>query len=87
MGQENEQQAELIATIQHDHSAMKKWYSSHGDAKILHNLYGSVYPAFWKDVVDWKHEDQRPNQRRRSLASRISFPTHLSHSIVISALN
>ena len=54
MGQENEQQAELIATIQHDHSAMKKWYSSHGDAKILHNLYGSVYPAFWKDVVDWK---------------------------------
>lgn len=53
MGQENEQQAELIATIQHEHVAMKNWYNTHKDAKTLHASYGPTYPAFWRDVINW----------------------------------
>eukprot|EP00979_Chaetoceros_neogracilis_P016901 scaffold10163_cov270-Chaetoceros_neogracile.AAC.9 len=53
MGQENEQQAELVATMQHDHVKMKTWYNTHQHAKALHMKYGSMYPAFWRDVVNW----------------------------------
>lgn len=53
MGQENEEKAELIATIQHDHVAMKTWYNTHSHAKALHPKYGPTYPAFWRDVVNW----------------------------------
>jgi len=54
MGQEHEEQAELIATIQHDHAKMKIWYNSHAHAKALHTKYGPAYPAFWKEVVTWE---------------------------------
>ncbi len=54
MGQENEEQAELIATIQHDHIKMKQWYNTAPEAKTaLHAKYGSSYPSFWRDVVPW----------------------------------
>jgi splicing factor 1 len=53
MGQEDEEKAEMIATIQHDHIQMKAWYNSNPDAKILHPKYGSAYPDFWRDVVTW----------------------------------
>lgn len=54
MGQEHEEQAEVIATIQHDHAKMKLWYNTHAHAKALHTKYGPSYPAFWKDVVTWE---------------------------------
>ena len=54
MGQENEQQAEMIATIQHEHGAMKAWYNNHSHARALHRDYGTTYPSFWRDVVTWK---------------------------------
>ena len=53
MGQDNEQRAELIATIQHDHVAMKTWYNTNADARLLHTNYSPTYPAFWRDVVNW----------------------------------
>lgn len=53
MGQEDEEKAEMIATIQHDHIQMKAWYNSNPDAKILHPKYGDTYPDFWRDVVTW----------------------------------
>jgi splicing factor 1 len=53
MGQEDEEKAEMIATIQHDHVKMKAWYNSNTDAKILHPKYGNAYPDFWRDVVTW----------------------------------
>ena len=53
MGQEDEASAELIATIQHDHVAMKNFYNNHPAAKELHMIYGNEYPLFWKDVIGW----------------------------------
>ena len=54
MGQENEEQAELIATIQHDHVQMKQWYNNSPEAQsTLHSKYGSTYPSFWRDVITW----------------------------------
>mmetsp|Transcript_8919 Transcript_8919/g.11212 ORF Transcript_8919/g.11212 Transcript_8919/m.11212 type:complete len:704 (-) Transcript_8919:1366-3477(-) len=54
MGQENEAHAELIATIQHDHVPMKKWYNTSTEAtSLLHAKYGSTYPSFWRDVIQW----------------------------------
>ncbi len=54
MGQENEERAELISTIQHEHVAMKTWYNTHADARALHGKYGPNYPSFWREVVDWE---------------------------------
>eukprot|EP01083_Nonionella_stella_P235293 827518_1 len=53
MGQENEERAELIATVQHDHVPMKTWYNQHPDARALHGKYGPNYPSFWREVVTW----------------------------------
>uniref|UniRef100_A0A7S3QBF5 Branchpoint-bridging protein n=1 Tax=Chaetoceros debilis TaxID=122233 RepID=A0A7S3QBF5_9STRA len=53
MGQENEERAELIATVQHDHVPMKTWYNQHPDARALHGKYGPDYPSFWREVVTW----------------------------------
>lgn len=54
MGQEDEEKAELIATIQYDHVKMKQWYNAAPEAKTaLHSKYGSSYPSFWRDVVPW----------------------------------
>ena len=54
MGQEREEEAELIATIQHDHVKMKQWYNESTEAKsTLHSKYGSTYPSFWRDVISW----------------------------------
>lgn len=59
MGQENEEEAELIATIQHDHSEMKQWYNSTPEAKsALYSKYGSSYPSFWRDVLAWSRWKQ-----------------------------
>ena len=34
---------------------MKTWYNSSNIAKkVLHARYGSNYPQFWKEVIDWK---------------------------------
>jgi hypothetical protein len=54
MGQEDEEQAELIATIQHDHAKMKQWYNTAPESKsALHSKYGMSYPSFWREVVSW----------------------------------
>lgn len=54
MGQENEEKAELIATIKHDHVKMKQWYNNAPEAiSTLHSRYGSSYPSFWKEVISW----------------------------------
>ena len=72
MGQENEQQAELVATIQHDHSVMKKWYNSNSDAKILHTIYGPAYPDFWRDVVTWKGWKETRKRYLKSIGGHLS---------------
>lgn len=53
MGQEDEEAAELIATIRGEHVAMKTWYSgSSSAAEALRTKYGS-YPSLWKEVLNW----------------------------------
>ena len=56
MGQDDEETAELIATMQKDHVAMKTWYNddSASHLKDLKEKYGSSYPSFWRDVLHWK---------------------------------
>lgn len=75
MGQENEQQAELIATIQHEHVAMKQWYNSHADAKSLHATYGPTYPAFWRDVINWDGWKETRKLYLKSLEGKIESST------------
>ena len=56
MGQEDEETAEMIATIKSEHVAMKSWYNNPGnrstdeDLKELHSKNGA-YPDFWRDVI------------------------------------
>jgi len=55
MRQENEESAELLATIQREHVPTKTWYNSSTSAAAtsLREKYGSSYPSFWRDVVSW----------------------------------
>ena len=56
-GMDKEEYAELVATVQGDHVAMKTWYNNNDDSSIVKDLkekYGSTYPTFWRDVLSWK---------------------------------
>lgn len=75
MGQENEQEAELIATIQHEHVAMKNWYNTHHDAKSLHASYGPTYPAFWRDVINWDGWKETRKLYLKSIEGKIHSST------------
>jgi splicing factor 1 len=98
MGQENEEQAELIATIQHDHSKMKQWYNTAPEAKsTLHTKYGATYPSFWRDVVPWNGwkesrklflksmELKEKKERDRNNATAASIGTGSSSTIASTA--
>jgi len=52
MGQEEEETAELLATIERDHVAMKTWFKKNSSCENLKSQYGS-YPDFWRDVISW----------------------------------
>lgn len=78
MGQENEQEAELIATIQHEHVAMKNWYNTHIDAKSLHASYGPTYPAFWRDVVNWDGWKESRKLYLKSIEGKVGSSTEPS---------
>eukprot|EP00592_Proboscia_alata_P012048 CAMPEP_0194394100 /NCGR_PEP_ID=MMETSP0174-20130528/123668_1 /TAXON_ID=216777 /ORGANISM="Proboscia alata, Strain PI-D3" /LENGTH=415 /DNA_ID=CAMNT_0039189861 /DNA_START=218 /DNA_END=1460 /DNA_ORIENTATION=- len=57
MGQEDEEAAELVATIQQEHVPMKNWYAtsqstSAGEARSQYEA-GGGYPSFWRDVLQW----------------------------------
>lgn len=57
MGQEDEEKAELIATIKGEHVEMKNWYNGGSKSKddvliSLHSKYGA-YPDFSRDVIGW----------------------------------
>eukprot|EP00594_Rhizosolenia_setigera_P000966 CAMPEP_0178941222 /NCGR_PEP_ID=MMETSP0789-20121207/1276_1 /TAXON_ID=3005 /ORGANISM="Rhizosolenia setigera, Strain CCMP 1694" /LENGTH=705 /DNA_ID=CAMNT_0020620411 /DNA_START=109 /DNA_END=2226 /DNA_ORIENTATION=- len=57
MGQEDEEKAELIATIKGEHVEMKNWYNGERKSKddvliSLHSKYGA-YPDFSRDVIGW----------------------------------
>jgi hypothetical protein len=53
MGQEDEEAAELIATIRGEHVAMKTWYSgSSPTVEALRTKFGP-YPSLWKEVLNW----------------------------------
>ncbi len=55
-GMDKEEYAELVATIQGDHVAMKTWYNNEDSSTVkdLKEKYGSTYPTFWRDVLSWK---------------------------------
>lgn len=58
MGQENEESAELVATVKGDHVAMKTWFNNNNGKQNdvvgeLRTKYGA-YPDFWRDVLGWE---------------------------------
>lgn len=52
---DQEERAELLATMQTEHVAMKTWYndSSTNNISDLKSKYGDTYPTFWREVVSW----------------------------------
>ena len=55
MGQDDEEAAELLATMRGEHIPMKAWYnnSDHPTAAAVRANYGPAYPEFWRDVIHW----------------------------------
>jgi hypothetical protein len=54
MGQEGEEQAELLATMRSQHLSMKKWYNGPSLlAQGVKSKYGGTFPAFWRDLQNW----------------------------------
>src|SRR5210317_617949 len=55
-GQDNEEAAELMATMKAEHIPMKSWYNNpqHSDnLQHLQGRYGKIFPTFWQDLIKW----------------------------------